>query len=104
MTYRPLQKPSEMPPERRRYCRACYEIQDLYWQREETQDPKELAEIDRQLVEFLLKLAQSDELFSQLGLTAMEVRRLKKHRRITETVRDKLRIYASGFTYRVNGS
>ena len=86
-----------MTPERLSNGLACRDIRDLYWDQQETDDPKSIADIDRQLIDFLLKLAESDEVFKQLGLKKMEVRRLKKHRKITDEVRRKLRDFAADF-------
>lgn len=101
----PLQNPSEMSPERLSNCRACYDIRDLYWRQAETDDPTVIAEVDRQLIDILLRMAEeSDEEFRQLGLSKMEVQRLMKHREITDGVRRKLRIYAADITYATVGT
>ena len=111
MTFRPLQNPEDMTPERRKNCLACYKAQDLYCRRRKTTDIKDLANIDRQLVDFLLELdnlveVDGDEvrILDQVGLTYWELAQLRYRRKITEAVRDKLRIFASLFTYNTNGT
>jgi len=104
MAFKPLQKPEAMSPERLSNCRACYEVQDLYWERERTQDPERLAEIDRQLVDYLLKLDEPIEykgetirILDDLGLNDIELGTLRHRKKISDEVRAKLRIFCQDF-------
>jgi hypothetical protein len=100
----PVQKPEEMSPETRSNCRACYDIQDLYWEYEKTDDPKRRAEIDRDLVDYLLKLSESEVVFNEVQFTELETMRLKKCRSLTDTMRRKLRIFCADLTREINGT
>ena len=98
----PLQNPGDMTSERRSNLVGHYKMQDLYWRREEITDPDDLADIDRQMIDFLLELSDDD--FAELELRPMEIVRLKRHRQITKRVRARLRIFCSGVTYSTIGT
>lgn len=110
--FTPLQKPSEMSSELRKNCVACYEVQNLCSSRGEITDSKDLAEIDRQLIDYLLEIdgkpieidGEKVTLLDHVELTEWEISGLRYRRILTERMRDKLRIFASRFTYSTNGA
>ena len=105
MAYEPLKPIEELSAEILNNCSACYEMQDLYWERETCQDPERLAEIDRKLVAYLLKLdepieykGQKVRILDSIGFSQLEMARLRSRRELTSTMRIKLRIYCQDFT------
>ena len=105
MILKSLQKPEDMTPECLNNCRACYEIQDLYWERKKITDPEKLAEIDRQFIDFLLKFdgliefdGQKVGILDHLKFNEWELAKLRHRREITDDMRDRLRIFCDSFT------
>ena len=104
MSFKPLQKPEDMTLECLGNGLTYRDIRNLYWAQQETDDPKLIADINRQFIDFLLKLAEDDEMFQQLRFDEEEVNGLKTRREITNEMRLKLRIYAEGIARETFGT
>lgn len=111
MTLAPLRNPEDLTPETLGNCRACYEVRDLYWEREKSRDPERIAEIDRKLVGYLLLLdepieyeGQTLRLLDSVGFSQLEVTRLRSRMELTDEMRIKLRIFCRNFTNNIIGT